>query len=95
MCPQGEIFGVSHSLWLWVPLSGSQALEHISSSPQYGDIYKLGKRALVSSYRSPIKMLKRTGLSTDSCSTLLATGFQVLINSYPLAHLVVASSLPD
>jgi len=87
--------GVSQSHGLWVPLSGSPALQHIKSSPQHGVIYKLGKRALVGSCRSLIRVSKMTRPGTDSCSTLLATGFQVLSNSDPLAHLVVTSPLPD
>lgn len=47
------------------PLSGSFALEHISYSPESGGVYKLGKRALVSSCRSLVKILKRTDLGTD------------------------------
>lgn len=50
------------------------------SALQYGVIYRLCKGALISSCRPLIRTLKMTGLSTDSCSTLLATGFQVLLN---------------
>lgn len=88
-------FGVSHSLWLWVSLSGKPCHWAYQLFTTMWCLYKLGKRDLVRSCRSAIEMLKRTGLSTDSCSTLLASGFHILINSYLLAHLVVASPLPD
>lgn len=67
------------------PLSGSFALEHTSYSPESGGVYKLGKRALVSSCRSCKDIEKdRSRYRLHAVSTLLATGFQALINSYPL-----------